>query len=141
MENKKEFKSPRNYVYEEGTKVEVEGYLITDLIQIFEKLVNDEIKQESKFKYNYVNNKGALIKTAKKEDIETGKVKKVLDFQRTILEPSMEYSITEKGIAFAELKNFLEILHMENIKKGLAVDYQELVQNSVVEGKTEEKKD
>jgi hypothetical protein len=121
--------NPKNFVYPKDTKVEIEGFLLTDLIMIFDKLVNEEIKAESRFKYNYVNEKGKVIKNVKQEDLESGKVRKVLDIDRTIVNPTMDYSISEKGLAYAELKNFLESLHHENIQKGLAVDYQELTRN------------
>lgn len=138
MENNQD---PRNYVYKQGEKVEVDGFLITDLIAIFEKLTNDEIKPESKFKYNFINEKGKIVKSPKQEDIQTGKVKKILDYERTIMNPTLEFSISEKGIAYAELKTFLEKIHFENVKKGVAVDYRELAKNPVVEAVTEETND
>lgn len=138
MENNQD---PRNYVYKQGEKVEVDGFLITDLIAIFEKLTNDEIKPESKFKYNFINEKGKIVKSPKQEDIQTGKVKKILDYERTIMNPTLEFSISEKGIAYAELKTFLEKIHFENVKKGVAVDYRELAKNPVVEEVTEETND
>lgn len=138
MENNQD---PRNYVYKQGEKVEVDGFLITDLIAIFEKLTNDEIKPESKFKYNFINEKGKIVKNPKQEDIQTGKVKKILDYERTIMNPTLEFSISEKGIAYAELKTFLEKIHFENVKKGVAVDYRELAKNPVVEAVTEETND
>jgi hypothetical protein len=140
-ENKKEIGNTRSYVYEQGTKVEIDGFVITDLIQIFDTLVNEEIKSESKFKFNYVNEGGKIVKSPKKEDIEVGKVKKILDFDRTIMNPTMEYTISQKGIAYAELKNFLESLHYQNIQNGKAVNYQELMKKQDVEPSNEEKKD
>ena len=128
-----QMKNPREFIYPQGKKVEIEGYVLTDLIMIFEQLLKDEVKVESKFKYNYVNEKGRIVKNAKPEELETGKVQKVLDFKRTIVDPNMEYSITEKGIAYAELKNFLESLHFENIEKGVAVNYKELSEEPMVE--------
>lgn len=128
-----QMKNPREFIYPQGKKVEIEGYVLTDLIMIFEQLLKDEVKVESKFKYNYVNEKGRIVKNAKPEELETGKVQKVLDFKRTIVDPNMEYSITEKGIAYAELKNFLESLHFENIEKGVAVNYKELSEKPMVE--------
>lgn len=140
MENNKEQAvNPREHVYQQGTKVEVDGYVITDLIMIFETLLKDEIKTESKFKFNYVNEKGNIVKNTKKEDIESGKVKKMLDFNRTIMDPSFEYSITEKGVAYAELKNFLESLHYKNIQEGKTVHYKELTPNMVSEPVGEDK--
>lgn len=122
-------KDPRQYAYPQGTKIEIDGPLLIDLMVIFDRLITDEMKVESKFKYNYINEKGNVVKTPKKDDIETGKVKKILDFNRTIMEPSLDYSITEKGIMYAELKKFLELVHIENIKNGKAVDFQELAGN------------
>jgi len=136
MTTKKEEKqvvnqNPRNFVYTQGTKIEVDGFLLTDLIAVFDKLMNEEIKPESRFKYNYVNEKGKIVKSPKPEDLATGKVKKILDIERTIVNPTIEYSITEKGLAYAELKNFLETIHFENIQKGVAVNYQELTQSMI----------
>ena len=90
---------------------------------MFDKLVDEEIKVESKFKYKYVKEDGSQVKSPKKEDLETGKVRKVLDTVRTLQEPTLDYSITEKGLGYAELKNFLESYHYDNIQKGIAVDY------------------
>lgn len=118
--------NPRNFGYTEGTKVEVDGFLITDLIAVFDSLMNDEIKKESKFKYNYVNEKGKIVKTPKQEDLASGKIRKILDIDRTIVNPTIEFSITEKGLAYAELKNFLESIHFENIKNGKAVNFEKL---------------
>lgn len=140
MENKT-VGNPKDFVYENGVKVEVDGFLITDLIAIFEKLVNDEIKPESKFKYNFVNEKGKIVKSPKQSDLDTGKVKKVVDFERTILKPTIEYTISEKGIAYAELKNFLEAIHYSNVQKGIAVDYRELMKKADLQAVTEESKD
>ena len=118
--------NPRNFVYPQGTTVELPGYFLTDIIMLMDQLVKDEIKVQSGFKYNYVNEKNKVIKTPKKEDLESGKVKKVVDFDRTVLNPTLEYHISEKGLAYAELKNFLEGLHYKNIQEGKAVNYQEL---------------
>lgn len=131
--------NPKNFVYQRDVKVEIDGFVLTDLIAIFEKLTNEEISVESKFKYNYINDKGKVIKNIKQEDLESGKVKKVLDIERTLVQPTLDYSISEKGLAYAELKNFLEGLHFQNIQKGLAVDYQELTRNLQSQEQTEEK--
>ena len=122
----KEIRDLRQYVYDQGTKIEIDGFLLTDLIHLLENLLKDEVKSETKFKYNYVNEKGAVLKSPKKEDIESGKVKKIVDFKRTIFEPTLEHSITEKGLAYAELKNFLEGIHYNNIQSGVAVSYEEM---------------
>lgn len=142
MTTKKEEKqvvnqNPRNFVYPQGTKIQVDGFLLTDLMAIFDSLMNDEIKKESKFKYNYINEKGKIVKSPKPEDLASGKVKKILDIERTIVNPTIEYSITEKGLAYAELKNFLETIHFENIQNGVAVNYQELTQATMNTGDSE----
>lgn len=131
VKENKEIKNPREFVYQQGTKIELEGYVLTDLIMIFDQLLKDEVKVESKFKYDYLNEKGKVVKSPKTEDIETGKVRKTLNFERTVMNPDLEYSITEKGIAYAELKNFLESIHFENIENGKAVKYSEIAQQRV----------
>ena len=120
------------YGYEKGSKVEVEGALITDFIMLLDKLIEDEVRKESRFKYSYVNEKGNIVKNVKQTDVESGKLRKILDFEKTILEPTLDYSISEKGMDYAKLKNFLEGVHYENVKSGKAISYKEMVAN--VEG-------
>lgn len=115
--------NPKSYYYESDVNVEIPGSFLTELIAMTEQLLTKEIKTESEFKFNYVNEKGKIVKTFKSEDLEMGKVKKVLDWERTVYEPNLKHSLTEEGIQYAKLKNFLENLHMENIEKGLAVTY------------------
>ena len=130
VKENKEIKNPREFVYQQGTKIELEGYVLTDLIMIFDQLLKDEVKVESKFKYDYLNEKGKVVKSPKSEDIETGKVRKTLNFERTVMNPNLEYSITEKGIAYAELKNFLESIHYKNIKNNSAIHISKLSTNT-----------
>ena len=122
--------NPREYVYENGKKVEIEGQFLLDLIAIFDKLIKDEIKTDSKFKYSFINDAGNIVKNPKQKDIEEGKVRKILDFDRTIVNPTFEYSITEKGVAYAELKNFLESIHYQNIKNNSATHISKLSTNT-----------
>ena len=122
--------NPREYVYENCKKVEIEGQFLLDLIAIFDKLIKDEIKTDSKFKYSFINDAGNIVKNPKQKDIEEGKVRKILDFDRTIINPSFEYSITEKGVAYAELKNFLESIHYKNIKNNSAIHISKLSTNT-----------
>ena len=130
VKENKEIKNPREYVYENGKKVEIEGQFLLDLIAIFDKLIKDEIKTDSKFKYSFINDAGNIVKNPKQKDIEEGKVRKILDFDRTIVNPSFEYSITEKGVAYAELKNFLESIHYKNIKNNSAIHISKLSTNT-----------
>lgn len=122
-----------DYVYKPGVKVEVEGKFILDLIVLVENLIKDEIKTESKFKYNYIDTKtGKVVKNVNKEDLEKGKLQKIVDIDRTINEPTFEHSITDKGIGYAQLKNFLESIHFKNVEEGKAVHYSELNKSEVV---------
>ena len=130
VKENKEIKNPREYVYENGKKVEIEGQFLLDLIAIFDKLIKDEIKTDSKFKYSFINDAGNIVKNPKQKDIEEGKVRKILDFDRTIINPTFEYSITEKGVAYAELKNFLESIHYKNIKNNSAIHVSKLHVNT-----------
>ena len=127
MENKgKETINPRNYYYKPETKIEIPGGFLLELISLSETLLQKEVKSESKFKYNYINDKDKIVKNVKQEDIESGKLKKVVDWERTVDMPTMEYSITEDGVMYAKLKKFLEGLHFENINNGVAVNIDEL---------------
>lgn len=113
--------NPRAYYYNPETKVEIPGGFLLELLALSEKLLQKEIKAESKFKYNYINDKDKIVKNFKQEDVESGKLKKIVDWDRTIDNPTIEYSISEDGIIYATLKKFLETLHYENIEKGIAV--------------------
>lgn len=124
-----EVKDPRQFIYPQGTKIELDGYVLSDLIMIFDQLLKDEVKVESKFKYDFLNEKGKVVKSPKQEDLDSGKVVKTLNFERTVVNPNLEYSITEKGIAYAELKKFLESIHFRNIQEGKAINYTELAKN------------
>jgi len=46
------------------------------------------------------------------------------------MDPNLEYSITEKGVAYAELKNFLESIHYQNIKNNSATHISKLSTNT-----------
>lgn len=132
-ENKNIVKDPIQYVYEPGVKVEVEGRLITDMLFLLEGLIEGEIKKESKFKYKYVNTTtDKVVKDVKQTDLASGKVVKILDVEKTILNPTFDVSITEKGVAYTKLKNFLENVHYENVKSGKAVHYSSISKESVV---------
>lgn len=120
----------KQYVYGEGVNVEIPGYFLTDMIMLIEQLVNSEVKTETEFKYNYVDAKGNIVKNVDKKDIESGKYSKVVDIDRTINAPTFRHSITEKGVAYAQLKNFLEVLHYKNIESGVAKHYSEFTPNA-----------
>lgn len=122
-ENKTLRLNPRDYFYKEDTKIEIPGGFLTELIAFTDQLLEKEVKSESEFKYNYINDKDKVIKTFKQEDFESGKVRKVVDWERTVYNPTFKVSLTEKGVKYAKLKNFLEELHMSNIEKGLAVTH------------------
>lgn len=115
--------NPREFYYTPETKVEIPGGFLLELLALSESLLNGEIKAESKFKYNYINDKDKVVKKFKQEDVDTGKLRKIVDWERTIDSPTIEFSLTEKGIAYAQLKKFLESMHMENINNGTAIKY------------------
>ena len=115
--------NPREFYYTPETKVEIPGGFLLELLALSESLLNSEVKAESKFKYNYINEQDKVVKKFKQEDVDSGKLKKIVDWERTIDTPTIEFSLTEKGIGYAQLKKFLERLHLENINKGTAVKY------------------
>ncbi|MDR1019017.1 MAG: hypothetical protein LBM02_10005 [Lachnospiraceae bacterium] len=113
--------NPTDYHYNQDTKVEIPGGFLLELLALSETLLQKEIKAESKFKYNYIDNSDKVVKKFKQEDVESGKLKKIVDWERTIDDPTIEYSITSDGILYANLKKFLESLHYDNIKNGIAI--------------------
>lgn len=119
--------NPVDYVYGNDVKVEIPGNFLLDLIFLTEQVLKNEVKVESKFKYNYVDDKGKIIKNVTKEMVDSGKVRKVVDFDRTVIEPNLEYSITEKGLMYAEYKRALELIHFENINKGVAIKSSDII--------------
>lgn len=128
-----ENKNPRDYYYAPETKVEIPGGFLIELLALSDQLLQAEMKAESKFKYKYINEKDKVVKNFKQEDLETGKVKKVVDWEKTVDTPTFDYSLTEKGVGYAQLKKFLESLHMDNIDKGIAVSYSKPVVSEVKE--------
>lgn len=123
MQEENKTLNPKEHYYKSDVSVEIPGTFLKELIYLTDKLLEPELKTESEFKYNYVNEKGKVVKNFKQEDLESNKVRKVLDWERTVYEPTLKHSLTEKGVQYAKLKNFLENLHRENIEKGLTVTY------------------
>jgi len=120
-----------DYTYRKGDKIEIEGQLLQTAIMLLDKAISGEVRAESPFKYHYVNvDSGKVVKEAKEKDIISGKVKKVLNFEKTIVNPTIEYSISEKGLAYAEFKNILESIHYDNIKKGVAVRVEDILKSN-----------
>lgn len=128
-----EQKDLKQYVYDKDKNVEVPGNLLLDMIMLMEKLVEEELTTRTKFKYSFLDEGGALHKHVTKEQLESGKYKKIVDVDKTITEPSFEHTISEKGVAYAQLKIFLEKLHFENVQKGVAKHYSEIAAGVSVE--------
>ena len=127
---KKETKNPLEYVYKQGTKNEIEGGFLLEILGLTDQLLQDEIKRESKFKYNFINTETQkIIKSPKEDDLKSGKVIKTVDWSKTIDNPTFEFSLTEKGVTIAQLKKFLENIHMTSIDSGLAVHYSNITDN------------
>ena len=125
MTKKTNFSNPKDYYYKPEVNVEIPGGFLLELLHLSEQLMADEVKMESKFKYKFINESDKAIKNPKQEDLESGKVKKIVDWEKTIENPSFDYSLTEKGVAYAKLKKFLESIHMQAIASGLATNYVE----------------
>ena len=94
------------------------------MLALSDQLLQAEVKTESEFKYNYINDKSQIVKKFKDEDIASGEVKKIVDWERTVDNPTYTFSLTEEGVAYAKLKKFLEAIHISNIEKGIAVTYE-----------------
>ena len=126
----KETKNPLEYVYKPGTKIKIEGGFLLEILGLTDQLLQDEIKRESKFKYNFINTETQkIIKSPTEDDLKSGKVIKTVDWSKTIDNPAFEFSLTEKGVTIAQLKKFLENIHMTSIDSGLAVHYSNITDN------------
>ena len=119
----KENINPSEHYYAPETKVEIPGGFLMEMMALTDSLMASELKTESEFKFVYLNDKGVPTKNFTKEDVATGKVKKVVDWEKTIDNPTYTHSLSEKGVAYAKLKKFLESVHMGNIEKGLTLNY------------------
>lgn len=117
----------KEHYYDEGVSVMIPGNLLLELTNILEDLVNTETRTESRYKYNYVNSKGNVVKKVSQEDVDSGKVKKVLDWHRTIINPTLEHSITDKGIKYANIMLHLQDVHYKNIESGNTVSIHDAI--------------
>lgn len=117
--------NPTDYFYKPDVNVEIPGNVLLDMMALVDKLIQKEVRTESKFKFNYIDKHGRIVKKFNDEDIKKGLIKKVVDFKRTIDEPTMETTITPEGIAYSKLKIFLESVHYDNIQKKVATSIYE----------------
>lgn len=119
----KENINPSEHYYAPETMIQIPGGFLMELLALSDELVASELKTESEFKFIHLNDKGNPVKTFTKEDVSSGKVRKVVDWERTIDNPVYKASLTEKGVQYAKLKKFLEAKHMSNIEEGLTLTY------------------
>lgn len=121
MSNKtqNELKNPMEYTYKEDSKVEIEGGFLLELIKLVDTLLDNEINTTCAFKYKYVDKSGNVVNTVK--GIAPAGSSKLLDLDATLTDSEFEHRLTSKGHLYLEFKKHLEIIHFDNIKKGVAI--------------------
>lgn len=100
--------APTDYVYKDGVKVEIDGAVMYYLMEMFDKLIENEIRYEADFEYTLLPGKG------------TEKAQRILDIEKTIEQPKFKHRITEKGVQYSRFKKYLMSIHRQAILDGKA---------------------
>lgn len=128
MENKVQptNRNLHEFIYEPGTKVELEGDLFSHIIALANKAIEENTDVYITDRYNFVNTEtGKTVKNPKQTDIESGKVAKVTDLEGTFgAEP--KYYRKPLALDFIKLVLMLNGEHLEAIKEGKAIHLSEL---------------
>lgn len=88
--------------------VELPLNVVKEISLVLESLIEKEIDTKTSFKHKFVDESGKEIKNPTPKQIESKKLQKVFDLDRTIFDPKMETTITELGIKYTKLKYFLD---------------------------------
>lgn len=114
------------FIYEQGTKVEIDGELLTRIIALSNKVVDEHTDVVFTDRYKFVNTEsGKDVKKPKQEDIDSGKVAKVVDLQNTLnSEPKMNRDAL--ALEFIKLVLTLNGEHLKAVEDGKASHISEL---------------
>lgn len=106
--------------------VELPVNVVNEISTMLESLIEAEIDNKTSFKHKFIDESGKEIKNPTPKQIETKKLKKIFDVERTIFEPKIETTISELGIKYTKLKYFLDA----NVRK---VELKEINEKAVTE--------
>lgn len=118
--------NPNEYIYPEGTKTEVDGQLISELRNLLTQLITSETVSGNYFQFKYFKEDGTHVKTPSKTLLESGTLRKELDWETTVYDMEQSHFLTQKGIGYARLLAHIERLHFINIQNGKAKHYSDI---------------
>lgn len=136
MKKNNDLKNPKEYGYEPQANTQIEGVLLLQTIQIINNLLEEETQERFPFLYKYVNkDTDKVVKNPKPQDLQSGKVIKMFDWDKTIFDDDREprYELTAKGRNLARLKYFLESIHLRDMEEGLSKHFSELNGNPLLQ--------
>lgn len=117
--------NPREFAYTENAKVEMDGQLLMALIDFLGKVVDENSKYYTTDKFKFINPAtDKEVKNPKTEDIESGKVVKVPDIEKTLMSEPKFYR-NRTALEAINLIVHLQEVNMNNIKEGKAVNIKE----------------
>lgn len=95
--------------FKENQLIELPVDSILEVIAVLDNVLENEVKTDTEFKYKFIEPEtGKEVSKPTPKQIENKKLQKIVDIERTIYDPSLRYSITEKGLKITRLKYFLE---------------------------------
>lgn len=119
-------KNYQEYVYKEGTKIEVPKEVFENMVRILNEVIEDGTEVKSKEYYLFINTETKKeVKSVKKEDLESGKVIKIADTEK-LFSTEPEVSYTQKAMRAINLTLSMNKIHADNVENGVAIHYTEL---------------
>lgn len=118
--------NPYEYTYKPGTKVEIDGELLQQLINFANNVVRENTDVFFTWRFKHINRETQkTVKNPKKEDLESGKVAEIVDIETTMQSKAKEYV---KPIAMEAVHTnlLLQNVHLKAIEEGVATHYKEL---------------
>lgn len=114
------------YVFKPGTVVEVPAEVLMEMKEFSRIVLEENSEAYYNDKYKYINvETDKVVKTVKDADLESGKVKKVFDYEASLTSIPKIY---RKPLALRSINLQLNLddIHMKSIEKGDAIHYTEM---------------
>lgn len=117
--------NPYEYGYKPGEKVEIEGGFLTHLMSFINKITEENTKYFQNDKFKFINKESnKTVKNPKKEDLESGKVIKIVDVEASLNSQAKAYR-TPTALQAINLSLMLQDIHLKAIDEGKAMHYTE----------------
>lgn len=118
-------KNYQEYVYKEGTRIEMDKDVFEALFPLMNEVVKDNSEITVKEHYIFINNEtGKEVKSVKPEDLKLGKITKVVNTEKLFdTEPETTYNI--KALKYISMLLRLNQVHAENVDNGKAIHISE----------------